>query len=1643
MKSLLISTSQQEKLIQNETERRRTIRLLQTRQIEKERAAQLRQTIADEKKKQTYVLINQLQNEWAQEKADLHENLEYQFRENLMEMGKGHKEANDQPDYEQEWLKKTLDNDARASERGHQAIDKLHVDMMQNENERNLHILHRKAALELEKLRAQRIAKLPVPEDPLRDLQSKPTTIVTVHDPYNFSTTRYHLEERLVTKEDDQEADAAQDAIVEQERVDTYVSDKQRLWNEQQEKARVRGDNALKREVLDNAYDNVLDELSKLERQDRERRQKEIQNLPKSIFIPPWRREEEREDKQRQMETAFEHAYQETHQKQPIPIILMNEDENVDEEDAASDRTLIADNEQEVENPSPEYRMATITPSVNTMPLADENHEDDEATLADPTIMTLQTPLPEQPVIKQQNIHRLMEKIQRQRQAAQNRTDQQQTLVTPTIKTPKRLVVSPGYEESSSTSADSSVTQPNIRDEEEQQSSANTTTAEIEERRVQLEFRKQALEEQIRILSARANIMPQMSTQRPMVSSSSDISIESLLKNLRMTNNTGSIPSSSASSVYAAGKRQTDDHEQFAQAVQAIVSSDESQLQTSSSGIAIEDDERSHETMSDDTNRGRLLYERYESHSSEDRDHSLEDLISRLLATQQQSNNKQYQDESPIPMASSNNEIRNPSLIIDDLVDDVLSSISSLSNNTPVDQRSISPEIAQLLVLNRNIDGSQEFHVNNNEENRFYEEKRLIEKELELIRHERENLLHEHEKYRQQAMTSSVKQQAQLQPPPPPSLLRAKLNNVATNEIHELSTIQEVDTPVSSRNTSVFHHRSPLKSSFDLQQLERISSADSSSTSESDHNEILTSQRSSNFIIQQQQQQLLPMTGLERDDSGISLFDGPRSTATSRTTIANGGGGGKSSSSGIQSLLPTRQPRVRTITNETTTNTSTSTNLPMVVTTPRSNTESDDQSLSSISKKWRDILANECLPQLPQLPQTININKDNEPQLTHSLGFGSSNVEELLSASLNHSNNMFLSSPNLPTQEQFLRSQYDNEQCDLMSLIKVHEYLTKQQHHPSSTMTAVEQIMPSSASSSTPPVHHQSYSTLTSVTYRSSLAKQAPASGQPISTSSHHSYSSSENLHHHMIQDKNERHHSIVSDIHHLTNSPNTFETSITSNSSSNSSKHHDTLSYLIEQNQRAMQRLITNHKENPVGESTTFFSSASIRAPDYESGQLTTLSSEKIQQKSTLIETGSLSTLDFPSAILNADEQHLYETAQLDCKIDSDERGILDEPSLTLLSNSYRSLTTTTGQNPTPLMTQSTSQQKKKQCSSPLSTCDDKTSACSTPALSPIKNEPLMTLQRKNRHESLTPVYLAMPAISQYSPLPLPSSTNSSVQLSSQKQNKQASSNDTSLLSFERHELSAGNATLMTTNDHDDIKSFENHSLISDIAIGTRLPATTDADWSYFISVGEGFAKELEKPAPSSSTSSSSSASSSSPTTSSSSANSSNQNKSQQNRHVGGLEFFINGEQQNTSTPQIVQLPTLQSALQAHRANFVATSQKRIDEMKAKDYTTINTSHVPVSTRLKSQKQIPIQTSIPATSSSSINTIETDSEERQRRVRESKERSKRLYDQLAEVQQKKKIHETKQQAQAYRARMNAFQTTLNKKKTNNNNNKK
>ena len=167
----------------------------------------------------------------------------------------------------------------------------------------------------------------------------------------------------------------------------------------------------------------------------------------------------------------------------------MNEEEG--EEANESDRTLIAQDE-EVEKNSAEYRMATVTPSANTKQVAediqDDDDDDEEATMADPTLITLmQTPLPDPQVLKEQqqkNMKRLMEKIERQRQAAQHRLTHQQTLIIPSNKTPQRLIVSPGYGGSVSSSNE----ERSVIQEKSISSSSSTSTVEIEERRLQLEF---------------------------------------------------------------------------------------------------------------------------------------------------------------------------------------------------------------------------------------------------------------------------------------------------------------------------------------------------------------------------------------------------------------------------------------------------------------------------------------------------------------------------------------------------------------------------------------------------------------------------------------------------------------------------------------------------------------------------------------------------------------------------------------------------------------------------------------------------------------------------------------------------------------------------------------------------------------------------------------------------------------------------------------------------------------------------------------------------------------------------------------------------------------------------------------------------
>lgn len=181
---------------------------------------------------------------------------------------------------------------------------------------------------------------------------------------------------------------------------------------------------------------------------------------------------------------------------------------------------------------------------------------------------------------------------------------------------------------------------------------------------------------------------------------------------------------------------------------------------------------------------------------------------------------------------------------------------------------------------------------------------------------------------------------------------------------------------------------------------------------------------------------------------------------------------------------------------------------------------------------------------------------------------------------------------------------------------------------------------------------------------------------------------------------------------------------------------------------------------------------------------------------------------------------------------------------------------------------------------------------------MSPIKNEPLITAHTTDRPEVPTPLRSSIPlSIGQNSPLLQFSSKPSSVQSSLEKPKNLTSSEDASLLSFERHELSAGNATLMANNDDDNngdyqittIKNFSSNKAASNSLFVPSI-TNTNADWSYFVTVGQEIQKSTSKLSSSSSSSSLSSSNS-------------DHGNSQLQQHVGGVEFFINGDPQNTST--------------------------------------------------------------------------------------------------------------------------------------------
>ncbi|CAB1348080.1 unnamed protein product [Coregonus sp. 'balchen'] len=308
---LRLSPNEEAQLIREEHERRRKLRIQQVREQERYIALQIRTEVQQRRERELQNLAEELKEEWERQQREKLDTLRKLYQDNLRVLGEGHRSAKEnEPDWEAIALKNE-ENHVRADERYREALKELKSQRQKDQEEQNRFIEARKKAIQVEKERASKVANLPsLPPNPIENIESRKLHAVKKSDVDAFSVTHYHMPETAVDREVDTAQPNAQEVAVEETlRLQELGQEEQRERREQLEKARLRGNHALRREQLTQDRERLLVELEHMHQTDLLRRRQVMAQMPAQIFQPLHKRQEMREDWQRDMEFAFEDMY--------------------------------------------------------------------------------------------------------------------------------------------------------------------------------------------------------------------------------------------------------------------------------------------------------------------------------------------------------------------------------------------------------------------------------------------------------------------------------------------------------------------------------------------------------------------------------------------------------------------------------------------------------------------------------------------------------------------------------------------------------------------------------------------------------------------------------------------------------------------------------------------------------------------------------------------------------------------------------------------------------------------------------------------------------------------------------------------------------------------------------------------------------------------------------------------------------------------------------------------------------------------------------------------------------------------------------------------------------------------------------------
>ncbi|XP_054460001.1 centrosomal protein of 295 kDa isoform X2 [Anoplopoma fimbria] len=308
---LRLSPNEEARIIREEHERRRKLRIQQVREQQRHISLQILREVEQRRQRELEQLEQELREDWERQQREKLNALQRLYQESLQLLGQGHRSAKENEPDLAAIAQREEENHVKAEERYREALKELKSQRLKDDEMQRRSINARKKALQAEKERSAKVASLPPPlPNPIQSIDSKKPCVVKKSDVSAFAATHYHMPESTVDREaDTKQPNAHEGAELEGRRLQDVQREEKRRKEEQLEKARLRGKEALRREHLVQDRERLLVELEHMQQTDLLRRRQQVSQMPPQIFQPLLKRQEMREDFQRELEFAFEDMY--------------------------------------------------------------------------------------------------------------------------------------------------------------------------------------------------------------------------------------------------------------------------------------------------------------------------------------------------------------------------------------------------------------------------------------------------------------------------------------------------------------------------------------------------------------------------------------------------------------------------------------------------------------------------------------------------------------------------------------------------------------------------------------------------------------------------------------------------------------------------------------------------------------------------------------------------------------------------------------------------------------------------------------------------------------------------------------------------------------------------------------------------------------------------------------------------------------------------------------------------------------------------------------------------------------------------------------------------------------------------------------